>query len=141
MNLRKSIVATAALLTVSYTLAGTQWYLSNVTVNYSSADALSGLADAGDAAFAVATSTEGASVATAGKTVYDVAGNPSSITPKHFAVDKTAPDFNSGLRSLNSWATSAPPAISPSPRNCTKFCRQFSRAWRSAKPGNQPSKR
>lgn len=59
------------------TLGTNGWYTSAVTVGCTGADATSGLADAGDASFALSTSGEGAGSIGA-RTVSDVAGNSSS---------------------------------------------------------------
>jgi hypothetical protein len=74
--------------------SGTQWYLSDVKVNFSASDAPSGLKDSSDASFSRATSGEGKAVSTSSHVVLDQAGNAVTAGPLPFAVDKTAPDLS-----------------------------------------------
>jgi hypothetical protein len=87
----------------------TQWYTSNVTVNFSASDAVSGLAKAGDASFQLKATIEGSAVSTGSKTVQDKAGNASQAGPLTFAVDKTPPSLSASAArppDKNDWYTS-----------------------------------
>src|SRR5262249_26164758 len=71
-------------------------------------DALSGLANAGDAAFQLTASGEGSAVATGTKSVSDIAGNATNVAGMTFAIDKTAPsiDYTTDIqKNQNGWFT------------------------------------
>lgn len=86
------------------------WYTSDVTVNYTASDALSGLKDSSDASFSLITSAEGANVSTGSKDIYDKADNKTVAGPISFKVDKTAPTTMIsnifGVPGKNGWYTS-----------------------------------
>lgn len=75
------------------------WYRSDITVDFSCSDALSGLATPCPASTTI--STEGVSI-TLPQQITDIAGNPAS-SPLRFNLDKTAP-------SVSAWATTSPNA-------------------------------
>jgi hypothetical protein len=67
------------------------WYLSDVTVDFTAYDSLSGLKVAGDASFSLTASGEGASVSTGSRDVSDKADNVATAGPLTFMIDKGAP--------------------------------------------------
>ena len=76
------------------------WYGSDVTLNCTASDGISGLLNSADASFSLTTNvfsgTETTSASTDSKTIYDVAGNSKIAGPYTFMVDKKAPSFSCG---------------------------------------------
>jgi Tol biopolymer transport system component len=68
-----------------------RWYREDVSVPCTASDATSGLADPGDASFALRAQGEGRSVSTGTRTVSDKAGNTTTVGPYTFQIDKTPP--------------------------------------------------
>jgi hypothetical protein len=85
----------------------TAWYASNATVGCAASDNGSGLANAGDASFSLATSVpsdhESASAATNSRQVCDNAGNCATVGPYTFMVDRKAPQLASCDAADGNW--------------------------------------
>ena len=74
------------------TLGLNGWYTSDVSVDFTASDGLSGLDHPlADGSFTLTTSGEGASVSTDSRTVSDKAGNDTTAGPLTFNIDKAGP--------------------------------------------------
>jgi hypothetical protein len=77
----------------------TAWYGANQSVTCTASDSGSGLADSADASFTLSTSVaagdETDSASTPSKTVYDVAGNSTTVGPYTYKIDRQAPQLTS----------------------------------------------
>jgi microsomal dipeptidase-like Zn-dependent dipeptidase len=98
-------------------LADGHWHAANVTLQCSASDALSGLADPADAAFALSTSVpagvETDNAATGSRSLVDVAGNLSAAGPiagNH--IDRKPPSITIGVPSAAVYAVHQPVAAS-----------------------------
>jgi hypothetical protein len=80
--------------TTTGTLGGDGWYRTSVSVAFTTSDALSGLANDGDAAFSLVANGNGAAVATDSRTVFDAAGNSATAGPLTFKIDTAAPTLS-----------------------------------------------
>jgi microsomal dipeptidase-like Zn-dependent dipeptidase len=94
-----------------------QWHADNVTLQCSASDALSGLAHAADAAFALSTSVpagvETADAATGSRSLLDVAGNASNAGPIHGnRVDRKGPSIDIVVPAAVAYAINQPVAAS-----------------------------
>jgi hypothetical protein len=78
------------------------WYKTDVTVDFTTFDSLSGLKNAADASFSLAASGEGSAVSTGSKVVSDKADNTSTAGPLSFKIDKHAPTIVCGSAD-NAW--------------------------------------
>jgi microsomal dipeptidase-like Zn-dependent dipeptidase len=98
-------------------VADGQWHADNVSLGCSASDALSGLADAADAEFVLATSVadgiEIANAATASRTLVDVAGNASTAGPlPGNRIDRKAPSIDIVAPAAAVYAIHQPVAVS-----------------------------
>jgi microsomal dipeptidase-like Zn-dependent dipeptidase len=98
-------------------LADGQWHPGNVTLQCSASDALSGLADPADAAFALSTSVpdgvETANAATGSRSLADVAGNLGTAGPvQGNHIDRKAPSITIVVPSAAVYAIHQPVAAS-----------------------------
>jgi hypothetical protein len=88
--------------TIHGTVGNSGWYKSDVTVDFSAFDSLSGLKDPADASFSLTASGEGSAVSTGSRDVFDKADNSSTAGPLSYKIDKHAPTIACGSAN-SSW--------------------------------------
>jgi hypothetical protein len=87
--------------TIHGTAGNNGWYTTDVTVDFTAFDSLSGLKNSADASFSLAASGEGSTVSTGSRVVSDKADNASTAGPLSFKIDKHAPTISCGLADGN----------------------------------------